>query len=295
MTALQIVNLEPGSPDWYRLMTASKVAAVMGQSKWHSPRSLWHVMHGDVQPDPQTEAQARGHYLEPAILAWFFDRHPELYRRYDVASTYVDGWKAATPDAVGWDADASALYPVEAKTDAGDYDWGESGTDEIPTGYALQGMWTLHVLGATRIYFPLLTSRLRFVEYHLDYSAEVGQYLEAKCRVFMDSLLLDTPPELDDHTATYEVLRKLNPDIDRGSRVELDEETARLYVESQALNDKATAASNAARSRIADRMGSAHKAYFDGQLVAYRKANGNGTPYVQAARTLPTFATEDTE
>ena len=30
----------PGSPEWQRLMTASKVAAVLGLSPWQSPRNL---------------------------------------------------------------------------------------------------------------------------------------------------------------------------------------------------------------------------------------------------------------
>lgn len=286
---VQIVDLEPGSPDWHKVMTASKVAAVLGQSKWQSPRSLWHVMHGDVEPEAQTPAQARGHYLEPAILNWFYDQHPELYRRDPLTggSTYVHGWKAATPDSVGWDSAECTLYPVEAKTDGGDYDWGDPGTDEIPTGYALQGMWTMHVLGSSRIYFPLLTSRLRLVEYVLDYDPEVGAYMEAKCRAFMDSLLLDTPPDLDDHTATYEVLRRVHPDIDRESRVELDDNTARLFIEAAALMKESESMTNLAKSTLTNVMGNAHKAYYNGELVAFRKSSSSGTPYVQAARTLP--------
>jgi predicted phage-related endonuclease len=281
-----IVQLEPGSAEWYRYMTASKVAAVLGESRWQSPRSLWHLMHGDVEPEAQTVAQARGHYLEPAILEWFFDQHPELYRRYNLG-TYVDDWKAATPDSVGWDADRQQLFPVEAKTDGGDFAWGEPGTDEIPTEYALQGMWTMHVLGAERIYFPLLTTRLRFVEYHLDYSAEVGAYLEAKCRAFLDSLLLDSPPELDDHTATYEVLRRLHPEIDRETSVELDEETARLFIDATLQGRDAEARCTYAKTLLTEVMGTAHKAYHDGHLIAYRKPSSSGTPYPQAARTLP--------
>ena len=35
---------------------------------------MWHLMRGDIPPKPQTRDQSRGHYLEPAILAWWHDR-----------------------------------------------------------------------------------------------------------------------------------------------------------------------------------------------------------------------------
>ena len=67
-------TLDPGSPGWLRLMTASKVAAILGVSQWDSPRSMWHRMRNELPAEPQSTVQSRGHYLEPAVLAWWADQ-----------------------------------------------------------------------------------------------------------------------------------------------------------------------------------------------------------------------------
>ena len=68
----------PGTPEWVRLVTASKVAAIVGASPWESPRSLWHKMRGDLTDNtPPTDAMQRGHLLEPAVITWWQHRHPD--------------------------------------------------------------------------------------------------------------------------------------------------------------------------------------------------------------------------
>src|SRR5689334_4090086 len=102
MTGRWVTGIAPGSEEWLKTISASKVAAILGLSKWESPRSLWHQMRGDLPREEPTTAQSRGHYLEPAILAWFFDQHPELRQSAKTGASYVDGWKSAAPDAVAY-------------------------------------------------------------------------------------------------------------------------------------------------------------------------------------------------
>ena len=55
--------------DWARKMTASKVAAVLGLSKWASPYSMWLRMKG-LDPDDENRNaadKARDHYLEDDV------------------------------------------------------------------------------------------------------------------------------------------------------------------------------------------------------------------------------------
>ena len=68
---------EPGTARWSALVTASKVAAIVGASPWDSPWSMWHRMSGDLAPDPDNAARLRGRLLEPAVLAWWAHQHPD--------------------------------------------------------------------------------------------------------------------------------------------------------------------------------------------------------------------------
>lgn len=282
-------RLEPGSAEWLRLVTASKVPAILGVSKWDSPRSLWHKMRGDVPPEPQTDQQARGHYLEPAVLAWFFDQHPTFTRGIPIGTvTHANGWAAATPDATAI-TDDGLIVPVEAKTAADDSEWGTPGTDEIPVDYAAQCLWTMHVLGAQMAYLPVLTSRLDFREYVVRYDPVLAADIEAQCKAFYDSLQGDRPPRIDSHPETFEVIKRLNPLIDDGVEVQLTEQDTRLFVKARMEQAAADAQSKYANSTIANVMGTAQRAYYGAQLVARRQNTASGIPALYAAKPLPTI------
>lgn len=287
--------IEPGSSEWLKLMTASKVGAILGVSPWESPRSIWHKMRGEVASETSA-AKERGHYLEPAILAWFFDQHPEFRREPSATVVHRDHPRfAATPDAFAYHytGDPDPTYPVEAKSDAGDGEfWGEPGTDEIPLYYAAQCMWTMHCTRATRIYVPMITARLEFREYVVDYNAALAATIEAKCVAFLATLDDETAPELDGHVATYEVIRKLNPLLDRGVEVELSTEHARLFTTAYTDAKASEERLRFAKATIAEDMGTAQKATWLGQLIARRQNTSGDTPAIYAAKPLPTIPEE---
>lgn len=285
--------MKPGDAEWTRLITASKVAAILGVSPWDSQRSVWHQMRGDVERGPQKEHMARGHYLEPAILAWWEDQHNEFGVTVTRHPEYRLGdWAAATPDA------AASIYLddsgefgeaalVEAKSAAYDDDWGDPGTDVIPAYYLVQCYWQMHVSGVHRCYVPIITSRLRFAEYVVDYDAAIGADLEARMRSFYDSLSADEPPPLDDSVATFDVIRKLHPDIDAGESVELTYEDARELLRAVNCLDQCEAATRIAKATVLDRMGRAQYATCNGVRVARRQPNKSGVSFVALPKALP--------
>lgn len=287
MTATELI---PGSPEWLKLITASKVAAILGVSKYDSPRSMWHKMRGDVDPEPATTVQTRGHYLEPAVLQWFFDQHPELYPTLRPGThVHPNGWAAATPDALGHNADEQATVAVEAKTSADDAEWGQPGTDEIPLTYTAQCMWTMHVLGLQRIYVPVLSSYLEFREYVVEYDHALAVDIEATCLEFLASLKGNVAPAVDSHPETYQTLRRANPLIQQGLEVQLTTEQARLFVRSRQDKAAADALIALANSTIAEAMGDAQKAYWGTQLVARRQNTASDKPAIYPAKKLPTI------
>ena len=73
----------PGSAEWSRRMTASKVAGVLGLSKWASPYSTWLRMKGLLPSDDgrNMSDKARGHYLEDGVVRWWIDQHVAVRSR----------------------------------------------------------------------------------------------------------------------------------------------------------------------------------------------------------------------
>lgn len=281
--------LTPGTPEWRRVVTASKVAAILGVSPYESPRSLWHLMRGDVQPPAgATAVQSRGHYLEPAILAWWADQHPEmeLTGRQVLATKPGLDWAAANLDAwaVRRDGDGPALAVVEAKSSDKDDEWGTPGTDEIPAYYAAQVIWAMHVSGAPIAYVPIITSHLAFREYVVHYDADLATDIEARCAAFYASLAAAVPPALDDHVATYESLRRIHPDIEDGTEVELDPAVAREFVEATRAARTADARLTGAKSALLDALGHSKRAVCAGQVIAQRQNTASGTPALYPAR-----------
>lgn len=278
----------PGSPAWMKLITASKVASIMGVSNFESPAILWHRMTGTLPPDAENDQMRRGHYLEPAILQWFFDKHPEMTRGpSEIYFHETNKDFAATPDAVA--RVGEQRHPIEAKSDHDGDDWGTPGTDEIPIKYVAQCTWALHVMGLQRAYLPMIGPFLRFEEYVVDYSAELAQQIEAKVLAFQKSLADGIPPELSDHPKEYETLRRLHPSINLDYEVNVDADLAYRFIEAKQSEASASKEWTAAKAAMNAVMQEASRAYHDGQLIAVRQAKGAGIPYVTAPRKLPTL------
>ncbi|SFK91666.1 putative phage-type endonuclease [Streptosporangium canum] len=283
---------ETGSPEWRAAratrLSGSRMAAVLGLSPWESPYSTWCEMADLVQPDEQTKEQSRGHYLEPAVAAWFADQHPELM--VAEAGTYVHANRPqhlANPDrllATPGSSTAAAL--LEIKTDADGSGWGKPGTDQIPVYYRTQVQWYLDVLGLERAYIAVLTGRLNFAEYVVDYDPADAAHMRGVADEFLDSLLWREMPDLDAHTATYETVRKLHPDID-GDDVDIDPGLAAEFIAATADAKGAEARATKARTALAAAMGTAKRARCGTYTIATRQAKGGGTPYLVAGRKLP--------
>ena len=276
--------LEPGSAEWLQVMSASKVAAVLGLSRWESRFSLYHRMSGIVGPVEETDEMRRGHYLEPACVAWFTDQHPDWLIHGSGTWTHPERPRqTATPDRLihaGPD-----LRVLECKTDMQGYAWGEPHTDQVPIDVRIQCLWQLDTIGVDTAHVVVLDGQLTFREYVVTYDPiEVAQIRDAVDQ-FLNDLDHGVRPDIDDHTQTYAVIKEMHPDID-GGEVELPASVARTYIDAKVGQKQHDAAARAATSLVADRMGNAHRAVWDGRTIATRQARDGGTPYVVIARGL---------
>lgn len=286
----------PGTPEWARLVTASKVGAILGVSPFDSPRSIWHLMRGDVEAFDGNSATRRGHYLEDGVLAWWRDRYDighDEGREYQLQPYYTLGdWAAATPDMVACHPEHDNVL-VDAKTTTMDDEWGAPGTDEVPTHYYAQALWAMHVSGIHRFHFAVLHSRLRFEEYVVPYDPDQGRVLEAKMREFYDSLASNVPPPLDDTVATFEVMRRVHPDIEPKSEAVVTEAEAVELLTAIQARETAEARERLARSTVLDQMGRANYAVANGIKVARRQNNKSGVSFVPLPKNLPLLNIKD--
>lgn len=292
------VDLAVGSPEWTRRITASKVAAVLGLSPWQSPYSLWRLMRGEIPADPGNAYTSRGTLLEPAVLQWWTEeKAPAVVGDWtawtcDPQSTYTLGeWAAATPDMAicplapeePGKVGRKILPPrvlVEAKTTA--QEWG----GDLPAYYLVQVLWQLHVSGADVCHVAVLGPRLVFEEYVIradDYREDMA-LIEGRARAFYDSLADDVPPPLDDTVATYDAVRRLHPEIERGESVEVPADVARALVEWTAVEKDSKTRARLARSQVLEAAGRAQYVTAAGVRVARRQPRGDDVSLVVVAK-----------
>lgn len=275
---------EPGTREWLRLLTASKIAAVVGTSPYQSRFSLWHLMKGNLDMDEGDKPEYTvGHVLENALIEWAYQQLAKpvalIYQPFFV---HPDNDRfAATPDA-GLEYE-NRLELIEAKTARYADDW----RDGVPVGYYDQVQWQLFVSGAVRVHVAALVAmELKFFTVERD--EERIQYLALEGGKFLADLDADKTPSITDgSTSTYLAVRELHPDIN-GERIELDGDDAKAFC--AAVHDSKRAEEHLTKWKalITESMDQAKTATFNGHVLAHRQARGQGTPYIVAARNLPT-------
>lgn len=267
--------IAPGSDEWRTTISASKVAGLLGLSPWATARKLYHTMRGDIPPDPGNDATRRGHYLEPAVLAWFRDRHPDM--------VHGDTFTARHPDHPEWTCTPDATADddlVEIKSAADAYEWGRQGTAEIPAGYLAQTAWQMIVTGARRVWVPIITGRLEFREYVVEWDDIAGDVpvILDRVREFQHHLATGTPPAWVGADTEYHVVKALHPDL-VDEAVTVPAAVAFEYAAALIAEDDAKARAVRAKAAVIEHSRGARKILApDGTQIAYRSGGKGNAP-----------------
>jgi len=270
-------------------MSGSRIAAAAGLSPWESPFSLWHRMAGNIGELEETRFMHWGNVLEAPIIEEFARLHPELSVRRNPGTwlNIAEPWMLANPDALLAPGPRRRVDGVlEIKTSGHSDGWGEEGTDEIPTHYYCQVQWYLHVLGLRWAIVAVLIGGSDYREYVVKYDPKVMDQLIVVAREFMYSLENDIAPDIDAATVTMQTIKELHPEID-GTSIDLPDHIAWPVVHEKSRLIVPTARYDEAKNRLADYMGSAQKAFWNGGKIADRRSRNGGTPYLQVASNLP--------
>lgn len=289
--ALEGVDLSPGTTAWRRLVSASKVPAIIGVSPWSSPLATWHEMKGTVDRPEEADDTVlrRGHYLEPAILAWWQDKHPEVENFHEQVEVWLNEWGMATLDGAGFSLETFDDVIVEAKSTSSWDGWGDEGTDQIPPYYMAQVMWQLicHPT-APRVYIAAIGPYLDFREYVVERHEVPLDDLLAKVTAFYRSLDADEPPALDGHKATLETVSRLHFGVVKDEEATVPSEIATEYVLASLDLDDAEERLRKAKAAMLDKAGKARKVKSEtGKYIARREQREGRSPYlVRVAKTV---------
>jgi predicted phage-related endonuclease len=271
--------IQPGSPEHARLVSPSKVAAILGLSRWESPYSLWMKMSGLIEPSPPKDIFAVGHAFEHALAELYKADHPKW--RLSKGEVQVVTNEFGFPAVCTLDRRASkgrSRRVVEFKIARDLSEWGDEFSGDCPSDYAAQVMTQMILTGYTQ--FPghllVLSGWFRHFTYEIEYDEQVALWIIKSCKAFYESLGSGTPPPLDDRVATYEAVKKLHPEINYGAQAEIPES---LLEDLRATRSDAKAAEVALRglkTKLLDTMGDAQYATVNGEVVADRRPHPRG-------------------
>lgn len=283
MTQILKTPPAPGSDEWRGMITASKIPAILKLSRWQSEYSLWHEMKGLYTRDAPDETRMQmGHLAEDFLAkAWQYKKREETgvkyqlnqfdrYRQtYELTYTNPDlpFPNLATIDRRGINRKQSGdgrFWIIEAKTASDLRDWGEPGnTDGVPPDYLAQVMFQMGVSGVHNASIIAVDYNFKPEIWDIEFKPSLFDHMVNKAARFYKSLSQDEPPELDDSVATYETVRGIHPDIDKGSKIEISLELASQYLDAVHASDAAETNLRGAKTRLLAEMGNANIATVD--------------------------------
>lgn len=285
MTATLLDTLTPGAGEWSRRITASKIPGLFNASKYSSPTKEYHLLRGEIDPDGTNDAIERGNDFEGVILERWLRRNPEWERipSGTFARPGLESWAAGTPDAMARHRKTGEVITLEAKTDGrGDYQWGPTGSSEVPLGFYLQKQWQLHMTGCPRGVIVCLGPFYEETEHPIDYDAALAADIEAFTHEFWRNAMDPDgkPPQVDGHEETYNAIRRSCPEIERDQDWPISFELAHEFEDAVHGLEAAEERLNTARSTLLRTMGRARRAVIghgkNAQTVATRQPTKKG-------------------
>lgn len=274
MTARIVIDpADPGSPEWLGLISASKIATIVGVSRWESPYSLWHRMAGHLAPEEPRDEFTVGHAFEPALA--------ELWKAENAGWRLSAGEVQYARDDLGFPAVATldrrasrgrARRVVEFKTARSLEDWGDDFTDSAPDDYVAQVIWSMGITGWTDrpAHLMVMGPFFQWHTYEIGFDELVFTELAAQAAAFWTSIQSGNEPDLDDTVPTYECVRELHAQIE-DRQVVIADGLARDYLESVEARKWHETAERGHKTALLNAMGTASTAVTrDGSPVAKR-------------------------
>jgi predicted phage-related endonuclease len=265
--------IAPGSEAHGRLITASKVASILGVSRWESAYSLWHRMRGNIQSEPAKDIYNVGLAFEMALAELWKIEHPGWRLSAGEVQFVSDrfGFPAmATVDRRAMRGKHRRIVEFKIARDLGE--WGDPElSGDLPMDYVTQVIFQQMVSGITDTADVVLMSAwFKHFTYHVEHDQTVADWIAKECLQFWQSLQTGDAPDLDDSVSTYACVKALHPEID-GTEVEVPAELVIQLREIRKGIGEIQAKQLALRAQLLDLMGNAQYAHVNGETVARRQ------------------------
>lgn len=226
-----------------RRIGGSMISKILKQSKWGSPLDAYLELTGTAGHHEvvTSEDKDRGIFLEPAIRQWTNKKLPDYdFHKPDPGVLVYPEWEWATvsPDGLTGMHPAVTTRPhalLEIKAPRRDdiAQWGEEGSDEVPTDALLQTHWGMMIANAQEgVVAALLGGELRIYRVKRDHDLEAKMLARAK--EFVEAHVLPgIPPEPtfgDDKNVLYLHPRATKPHLAWDSLTDAQREAVGEYL-----------------------------------------------------------------
>lgn len=263
----------PGTPEWRRMITASKIPAMLRDSDgeflgigYESAYELYHQMTGDWDgPDLDQEMLENGHDMEPSGRAKWKRAHPDWWAS-EGEKVYADD-ELPFPNQVTLDVRVgrgSRRGIVEVKAPFKD--------DGVHDNWRAQVTFQMGVTGWRDAWIVLMPTygkaRIERIEWDPDLYAAIVDDAAAFWRL----LEAGTPPDAAASEHAAQILAALHPTPDREADTVLDQDVMDDLLTAWDRLAEAKGAAQMAENRVMDAMGDTGKATFDDRKVAGRIA-----------------------
>lgn len=260
-------KVTPGTDEWRRLVSGSKIGSILGLDKDCSPLTQHYLMRGLLPPDEENDPMARGRIFESAILEYMFARkHPDWKRAGRELTVTRDDmpWAVANLDDQAYlpDGTTENIEAKSTKVDDGE-SWGIPGTDQIPEKYRAQVYWGQLISGVhrTRVWKhgPFVD---QFDEYIVDFDPDAAAKMLSIAQKFHEDAFADEPiePDVDGLISTYKTYTRVYADIERDQNWEISPALAIELTLARAAEKAAIERHNLAKVEVLRVMGKARLA-----------------------------------
>lgn len=244
----------------------SDVSAVLGMSRWNSPRDIWLDKTGRGSTHTDSWPIRRGNALEPALIEWFTDTTGLGCVKPPMQRSVETPWMQVSPD--GFVDDGGLL---ECKTAAWRmrHEWEDGASDHA----SLQGQWGLAITGRTHLYvIAAIGDDEPVVERIERDDALIATMVEACGRFWHDYVEADVEPPL--MWLDRDTLAREFPTVER-ARADGNDEVDDWIERRAAITETIKAATKTkerAEAMIIAALGDADHLVINGRIAATRKA-----------------------
>jgi putative phage-type endonuclease len=269
----------------------SDLGAILGLNPWRTPFEVWQEKTGRADPFEGNLQTRFGAYAEEFVAQEYSARTGRAVQRYTGMLRHPEAPVIGHIDRlVVPDGAKRASHQREIRTDLGleaktahalaasrGDEWGEDGTDQVPSSYLVQSAAYMALTGCPRWDLACLFGNSDFRIYHLSRDLELeSMLLDEASRWWRDHVVADVPP---DPLSEAEARQRWSRHTE-GKAIELSMEQAELlrrYAALKAQERLLEKEIQAARDLLMPALADADEIVINGQKVATYRANKAGS------------------